>query len=96
MTLIISSEARWVTAADPGRTSVPPEPVRPAPTERTCHRLRRRLARKCASILAGASMALGLTAARIPAASAQVASARVVPMGESADQGSIPATYQPP
>jgi len=99
MTLIISSEARWVTAADPGRASAPPEPVRtvrPAPAEPTGHRLRRRLARKCASILAGASMGLGLTAARIPAASAQVASTRVMPMGESADLGSIPATYQPP
>lgn len=35
------------------------------------HRLRRRLGRKCASVLAGASMSLGLAAARIPTASAQ-------------------------
>lgn len=73
MTLIISSDARWSTAV-PAR-----EPAHPAPATVNApadHRLRRRLGRKCASVLAGASMGLGLTAARIPAASAQVGIAK--------------------
>ena len=45
-----------------------PSSAAPRPTD---HRLRRRLGHKCASVLAGASVSLGLAAARIPAAVAQ-------------------------
>ena len=73
MTLTISSDARWGTEAPAHERAHPAPTTTNAPTD---HRLRRRLGRKCASVLAGASMGLGLTAARIPAASAQVGIAK--------------------
>lgn len=75
MPAIISSEARWLTPTRPDQSAVAraaalSRPVEPAPAA-TDHRLRRQLGRKCASVLAGASLSLGLAAARIPTASAQ-------------------------
>jgi hypothetical protein len=73
MAAIISSEARWLTSARPdqgaiARAAALSRPAEPAPAD---HRSQRRLGRKCASVLAGASLSLGLAAARIPTASAR-------------------------
>ena len=104
MALTISSDARWASATWPGHEpvlSVPaapasPDSFSPKTSASVSHRLRRRLGRKCASVLAGASMGLGLTAARIPTASAQVGISQSVPMGESARPAPIPVADQPP
>jgi hypothetical protein len=75
MAAMISSEARWLVsgraAGAPGSASVQAEAARPAAAAPTDHRLRRQLGRKCASVLAGASVSLGLAAARMPIAAAQ-------------------------
>ena len=92
MAAIIVSEARWLTpgrcgtAPGEGGGGVPapiPQPTGAAPAD---HRLRRRLGRKCASVLAGASMSLGLAAARIPTASAHSAAAQSVLLRSPAAQ----------
>jgi hypothetical protein len=104
MTLIISSDARWATAAGPiwptpsapsapyasNPRAMPTPPATLAPTD---HRLRRRLGRKCATVLAGASMGLGLAAARIPAASAaQAGLAQPAPAGHCDRPTGVPPT----
>ena len=94
MAAIIVSEARWLTSGrsgtDPGEgAGVVPAPIPwPSGAARVDHRLRRRLGRKCASVLAGASMSLGLAAARIPTASAHSAVAQSV--AAPAQGGSMP------
>ena len=80
MTLTISSDARWGSADLAHERARPAQTTPIPPTPPTDHRLRRRLGRKCASVLAGVSMGLGLTAARIPAASAQVSMSNPAPI----------------